>query len=226
MLPGVGRHWRYDYRFDDQRRTLSIGPYPLYTLAEARDARDEARKLLRSGVNPSVKQRQARLDEELAAASTFSALADEILERMARERRAEATTIKTGWLFNFARPDLGKKPVSEITAPENLAVLRKVEDRGRYETAKRLRSVIGIVFRYAITTGRAASDPTFALRGALISPPVPHYAAITEADAAGELMRAIDRFEGQPTTHAALRLAPHLFVRPGELRWRSGRRSA
>lgn len=213
-----GKHWRFDYRFDGVRRTLTVGPYPLFTLAEARDARDEARKHLRAGVDPLALQKQERHAQELAAAATFTAIADEVLQRMEKERRAKATLTKTRWLLDFARPDLGPRPIAEITAPQILSVLRKVEDRGRYETAKRLRSVIGSIFRYAIATGRATSDPTYALRGALTSPPVTHRAAITEPEAVGELLRAIDSFEGQPATHAALKLAPHVFVRPGELR--------
>jgi integrase len=218
VMPKGGKHWRFDFRFAGARRTLSIGPYPLFSLAEARDERDKARKFLRDGVDPGERRKQERAAEELSAAATFSVLADEILSRMEKERRAEATLTKTRWLLDFARPELGTLPISEITAPQILAVLRKVEDRGRYETAKRLRSVIGGVFRYAIATGRTTSDPTYALRGALISPPVTHFAAITDPDQVSELLRAIDGFEGQPATHAALKLAPHVFVRPGELR--------
>lgn len=218
VMPQGGKHWRFDYRFAGARRTLSIGPYPLFSLAEARDERDKARKLLRDGLDPGERRKRERAAEELSAAATFSVLADEILSRMEKERRAEATLTKTRWLLDFARPDLGVLPISEITAPQILAVLRKIEDRGRYETAKRLRSVIGSVFRYAIATARATSDPTYALRGALISPPVTHFAAITDPDQVSELLRAIDGFEGQPATHAALKLAPHVFVRPGELR--------
>lgn len=218
VMPKGGKHWRFDYRISGARRTLTIGPYPLFSLAEARDARDDARKRLRTGFDPMQLQKQERLADELAAAATFSAIADEVLQRMEKEKRAGATLTKTRWLLDFARPDLGPRPVEEITAPNILAVLRRVEDRGRYETAKRLRSVIGSIFRYAIATGRATSDPTYALRGALISPPVTHHAAVTEPEAVGELLRAIDSFEGQPATHAALKLAPHVFVRPGELR--------
>jgi integrase len=218
VMPKGGKHWRFDYRFAGARRTLSIGPYPLFSLAEARDERDKARKCLRDGVDPGERRKQERAAEELSAAATFSVIADDVLKRMEKEQRAEATLTKTRWLLDFARPDLGNLPISEITAPQILAVLRKIEDRGRYETAKRLRSVIGSVFRYAIATGRATSDPTYALRGALISPPVTHFAAITDPDQVSELLRAIDGFEGQPATHAALKLAPHVFVRPGELR--------
>jgi integrase len=137
---------------------------------------------------------------------------------MAREGRAEATIDKTTWLLDFARPALGNRPVSEITAAEILAVLRTVEKRGRHESARRLRSTIGGVFRYAIATARAENDPSLALRGALTTPTVTHRAAVTEPKQLGALLRAIEGFDGQPATHAALRLMPILFPRPGELR--------
>ncbi|MEQ1708830.1 MAG: integrase arm-type DNA-binding domain-containing protein [Terricaulis sp.] len=215
---GGGKLWRFDYRFNNVRRTLSIGPYPLISLSEAREARDKARKLLRNGVDPIEQKRLEQIQTELRRGVTFALIADELVAKMEREGRAEATLTKTRWLFDFARPHIGARPISEITAPEILAVLRKVEDRGRYETAKRLRSVIGGVFRYAIATGRATADPTYALRGALTSPPVSHYATITDPNEVGELLRAIDGYDGQPATRAALKLAPHVFVRPGELR--------
>lgn len=218
VTPNGGKLWRHDYRADGKRRTLSLGPYPLYSLEEARQARDSARRLLRGGADPNDQQKRVKLAKALAQDSSFDAIADEVLAKMARERRAQATLTKTRWLLDFARPELGKVSVAAITAPEVLAVLRKVEARGRYETAQRLRSVIGSVFRYAIATGRASADPTFALRGALTSPPVSHHATIIEPDEVGELLRAIDGYEGQPATRAALRLAPHVFVRPGELR--------
>lgn len=218
VMPKGGKHWRFDYRFAGARRTHTIGPYPLFSLAEARDERDVARKLLCDGIDPGERRKQERTAGELAAAATFSVIADDVLQRMEKERRAEATLTKTRWLLDLARPILGGLPISEITAPQILAVLRKVEDRGRYETARRLRSVIGSIFRYAIATGRATSDPTYALRGALISPPVTHYAALTEPEQVRGLLRAIEGFAGQPATHAALKLAPHVFVRPGELR--------
>lgn len=213
-----GKLWRFDYRFNNVRRTLSIGPYPLISLSEARDARDNARKLLRSRVDPIEQKRLEQVETELRRGVTFALIADEVIAKMERERRAEATLTKTRWLIDFARPHIGARPIAEITAPEVLAVLRKVEERGRYETARRLRSVIGSVFRYAIATGRATADPTYALRGALTSPQVSHYATITDPNEVGELLRAIDGYDGQPATHAALRLAPHVFVRPGELR--------
>ncbi|HRE45599.1 MAG TPA: tyrosine-type recombinase/integrase [Terricaulis sp.] len=218
ITPNGSKLWRIDYRADGKRRTLSLGPYPLYSLDEARQARDNARKQLRVGANPTDQQKRVRLAEALTQSSSFDHIANEVLAKMEREQRAEATLTKTRWLLDFARPDLGRIAIGDITAPEILAVLRKVEARGRYESAQRLRSIIGSVFRYAIATGRASNDPTFALRGALTAPRVTHHATIIEPDEVGELLRAIDGYEGQPATHAALRLAPHVFVRPGELR--------
>lgn len=218
VQPSGAKAWRFDYRFAGRRRTFIIGPYPLISLSDARAARDEARKLLLAHIDPLEQRKLDRIEAELRRGVTFAVIADELIAKMEREGRAEATMTKTRWLIDFARPQLGGRPISEISAPEVLAVLRKIEDRGRYETARRLRSVVGSVFRYAIATGRASNDPTYALKGALISPPVQHYAAITTAEGAGELLRAIEGYVGHPATHAALRLAPHVFVRPGELR--------
>jgi integrase len=125
---------------------------------------------------------------------------------------------KLRWLLSFTYPSIGERRVAEITAPELLSVLRKVEARGRYETARRLRSTCGMVFRYAIATGRAERDPSADLRGALTAPKVSHRSAIVDPMGIGALLRAIDDFDGQPTTRIALRLAPLVFVRPGELR--------
>ena len=138
--------------------------------------------------------------------------------RTEREGRAVPTLNKTRWLLGFATSVIGDRPIAEITAPELLAVLRKVESRGRYETARRLRGVCGQVFRYAVATGRAERDPTSDLRGALTAPKVKHRAAVIEPKSIGAMLRAIDGFDGQVTTAAALKLAAILFVRPGELR--------
>ena len=132
--------------------------------------------------------------------------------------RAVPTLNKTRWLLGFAYSVIGDRPIAEITAPELLAVLRKVEARGRYETARRLRSTCGQVFRYAIATGRAERDPSGDLRGALTAPKVKHRVAVIEPRSIGAMLRAIDGFDGQATTVAALKLAAILFVRPGELR--------
>lgn len=218
VQPNGSRLWRLAYRFDGKQRKLAIGPYPLVSLSDARKKRDEAKALLLAGIDPG---QQKKADRQMAAdgrANTFNKLADELLDRKRRENKAGRTLQKLEWLFTFTEQTIGPRPVAEITSPEVLAVLQKVEAKGRHETAARLRALIGEVFRLAIATGRAVNDPTFALRGALIAPVVKHHAAITTAKEFGALLRAIDGFTGQPTTKAALQLMALLFQRPGELR--------
>jgi integrase len=145
-------------------------------------------------------------------------VAEEVLAKHEREGRAHATLSKKRWLLAYAFPAFGDRPVVEITARELLALLRELEGRGLYETARRLRSTCGMVFRYAIATGRGERDPSLDLRGALTTPQVAHRSTIVEPAGIGALLRAIDGFDGQPTTRAALQFAPYVFVRPGELR--------
>jgi len=214
VQPRGAKLWRLAYRFDGKQKALAVGIYPVISLVEARARRDAAKKLLANGVDPSTKR---KLDKH-ASANSFRVVAEELLDKMRREGRADTTLVKTRWLLEFAFTAFGDRPIAKVSAPELLAVLRKIEARGNYETARRLRSTCGMVFRYAIATGRAERDPSYDLRGALITPKVKHRAAIVEPTEIGALLRAIDGFNGQPTTHAALRLAPLVFVRPGELR--------
>jgi integrase len=193
------------------------GSIPL-SLSEAREKRDVAKKQLEAGIDPAV---QRKLDKIAAVESrkhTFRLVADEWLAKLAREGKAPATLEKIKWLIGLACDVIGERPVGEIAAPELLHALRRVEARGRYETARRLRSTCGQVFRYAISTSRAVRDPSADLRGALTAPKVKHRAAIIEPAAIGALLRAIDGYDGYPVVTAALRLAPLVFVRPGELR--------
>lgn len=149
---------------------------------------------------------------------TFEVISREYVDKLRREGRAESTIEKIEWLLSFALPDLGLLTVKAMRAIEILAVLRRVETRGRHETARRLRSTIGAICRYAVATARAETDSTAALQGALTTPTVKSRAAITDPKAFGALLRAIDSFSGQQTTHAALKLVALLFPRPGELR--------
>ena len=218
VTPTGSRLWRMQYRYCGKQKTLAFGSYPLLSLAEARVRRDEAKRQLADGFDPSDKVRLAKIAKLVASSNTFDLLADEYLGKLVREAKADRTVEKARWLLEFARPLMGQRPVSEIGAIEVLAVLRKLEGRGRLESARRLRSTISRVFRYAIATARAEDDPTIALRGALATPIVKPRAAITDGKAFGSLLRAIDGFDGQPTTRAALKLMAHLFPRPGELR--------
>ena len=212
------RYWRMDYRFADKRATAALGVYPTISLAEARAKRLEIKKQIAEGMNPAAKRRIDKITGPLANANSFRTVAEEWLDKARREGRAEVTLGKLKWLLDFAHPILGDRKIGDIKAPELLAVLRAVEKRGHYETARRLRSTCGQVFRYAIATGRADRDISGDLRGAIIVPKVTHRAAIITPTGAGVLLRAIDAYSGYPITHAALRLAPHVFVRPGELR--------
>ncbi len=195
VTPTGGKHWYLADRFAGRQKKLAIGLYGIapagISLEAARKRRDEAKGLLRRGTDPSAQKRQSKAELATAQANTFSVIADEYLVKLAQEGSAETTMDKIGWLLDFARPLLGSRPIGEITAQEVLAVLRKVEERGRLETARRLRSTIGGVFRYAIATARAQNDPTFALRGALITPKPKHRPAITDPVEFGGLLRAV-----------------------------------
>jgi integrase len=218
IYPDGAKRWRLAYSFDGKQKTYAIGVYPAVTLEQARAARDEAKASLAEGVEPRAARKAKEVAKVTAAGNTFGEIAEEILEKARREKKADRTLSKVEWLLSLARPALGSRPVAEITAREVLEVLRTIEARGRHETAKRLRATIGQVFRYAIATARADNDPTGALKGALIAPTVIHRAAITEPVAFGALLRAIEGYNGAPETKAALELLALTFVRPGELR--------
>jgi integrase len=209
--------WRLAYRFHGKQKLLALGAYPTVSLAQARERRDAARKLLANGTDPSVQRRLEKISAR-AGGNSFREIAEELLEKHAREERSQRTLKKNRWLLGPALDAFGDRPIGEITAPELLHALRSFEQRGRYEAARRLRSVAGMVFRYAIATGRATRDISMDLRGALTTPKVQHRAAITEPKEVGALLRAIDGYSGQPTTRIALQLAALVFVRPGEIR--------
>jgi integrase len=215
VQPTGSKLWRLAYRFGGKQKTLALGVYPTVSLADARNRREEAKKLLASSIDPSV---QRKAHKQTGKDGSFRAIAEEVIAKLEREGRAQATLIKKRWLLDFAFAEFGDRPIAEITARELLALLREIEGRGVYETANRLRSTCGMVFRYAIATGRAERDPSMDLRGALTTPKVSHRATIVDPTGIGALLRAIDGFAGQPTTRAALRLAAYFFVRPFELR--------
>jgi integrase len=217
VQPTGSRLWRYAYRFGGKQKLLALGKYPEVSLAAARSAREEAKATLAEGRDPcAVKQLTKLMDADRD--DLFKSVGDEYIAKLRREGRAETTIVKNEWLLGLANPALGTLPVGSIKPIEILAVLRQVEARGRHETARRLRSTIGAVIRYAVATARAEADPTISLQGALTTPVVKSRAALTEPKAVGSLLRAIDGYDGQPTTHAALRLMALLFPRPGELR--------
>lgn len=215
VQPTGARLWRFAYRYGGKQKVLALGSYPFVSLADARQARDEAKRLLAAGIDPSQEKKERKAG---GMGDGFRIIAEEYVAKLEKEGRAETTIAKINWLLSFAYPTLGDRRIREIDAPSILKALRSVEVRGRYESARRLRSTIGSVFRYAIATARAEVDPTSALRDALIKPTVTPRAAITDPKALGGLLRAIDSFDGQPSTQAALKLMALLFPRPGELR--------
>lgn len=209
-----GKWWRLKYRHLDREKLLSLGTFPDTSLSRAREKRDEARQLIADGKDPSA-ERQAR---RAALADTFEGIAREHLEQQRKKLDDKTFDKKLNWFEQHVFPYIGKHPIRVIGAPELLAMLRRVEAKGKIETAHRIRSGCGNVFRYAIATGRADRDPSADLRGALAPVVTQNRAAITDPKQIGALLRAIDAYSGQPATLAALRLAPLVFVRPGELR--------
>lgn len=224
IMPSGSKLWCMLYRNGDGiQRKLSFGAYPTVTLEKARGRREVAKALLADGIDPFDHEQAAKAHKAEAEAHTFASVAAELLAKKKREGKASNTIGKREWLYGLAGESFGKRPIADISSPEVLRVMQAVEAKGHLETARRMRSSIGEVFRFAIATGRATNDPTFALRGALAKPQVKHRAAIIEPAKFGELLRAIDSYQGQPTTVAALKMMALLFQRPGELRqaeWR------
>jgi integrase len=215
ITPDGGRWWRFKYNVEGREKGISLGVYPDVPLKRAREKREEARRLVADGGDPSAKRKA----EKAALADTFEAMTREYLEMKSKALAPRTAEKRLGRFESFLFPRLGKRPISKITAPEFLDALRRVERHGKNETAHRLRSESGQIFRYAIATGRAERDITADLRGALTPVVVKNHASITDPVGIAQLLRAIDGYQGrQQVTEAALKLAPLVFVRPGELR--------
>jgi integrase len=214
VTPAGSKWWRFKYRYQGRAKTLSLGTYPLVSLKDAREKRDELRRQLTQGVDPGVVRKAGKV----AQANTFELLTEEWRGKFGRAWTPKHSERIAARLRANVFPWLGSKPIRDITAPELLAVARRIEARGALEVAYRVLGYCGQIFRYAVATGRAERDPSGDLRGAL--PPVnsKHYASITDTKAIGALLRAIDGYQGHFVTRCALRLAPLVFVRPGELR--------
>ena len=218
LVQQAGKYFRLDYRFQGKRKTLALGVYPDVTLKVARERLDDARRLLQNDVDPAQYRKETKAMQKHHADNSFEALAREWF-----------TKNKHMWTYGHSRtiirrlelnifPWIGSRPVASITAPDLLAVFRRVEDRGALETAHRIQQICGQVFRYAIVTGRAERDPSADLRGALPPTKPKRMSTITDPKKIGELLHAIDGYVGHLITRCALRLAPLVFVRPGELR--------
>lgn len=218
VMPSGAKYWRLKYRVAGKEKRMAFGVYPEVRPQEARDKAREARNQVREGIDPSAKKKADKQAAILSGANTFEVVAREWLE--GRKSHVEpAQHVKTlARLENDVFPWIGKRPIAELNAPEVLTVLRRIDGRGARYTAHRVRSEISRVFRFAIATGRATADPAQSLIGAIPPAVEKHMPAITDTALVGEMLRAFDAFSGTFPVQCALRLAPMLFVRPGELR--------
>ncbi len=218
LVNSIGKYWRMDYRYAGKRKTLAIGVYPRISLVEARKKRDEAKDQLANDIDPALTKAIRKQAVFQASENTFKAIALEWHAKTSKTwAESTANNIKR-YLEKDIFPWLGNRAIKDITAPDLLAVLRKIESRGAHEKAQRCREDAGRVFRYAVATGRAERDPSGDLRGALTPVKVKHHASITDPKAIGALLRSIKGFSGSYITKCALQLVPLVFVRPGELR--------
>jgi len=218
VTPAGGKLWRLKYRVLGREKLLSLGAYPDVGLSEARKARDAAREMIAAGGDPAAQKRKDKVRALEGAGHTFDVVAGEYIEKKKREGAAEATTRKAEWFRSMLKPWIGREPIAGVDPQMLLEALLKIEARGHHETAIRARSFASRVFRYAVAGTRASSDPAALLSGALTAPKPKHHAAILDPVKLGELLRAIDGLSGSPVTKLALQIAPHVFVRPGELR--------
>jgi integrase len=218
VSPAGGKWWRFKYRFAGKEKRLSLGVYPDVSLKDARDSREDCRKMLAGGVDPSDNRKASKLASSEQASNTFEVVTREWFAKFSPGWAAS----HSGRLLEFFERDvfpwLGNRVISDVTAKDLLAVIRRIEERGALETAHRARGRCGQVLRYAVATGRCDRDPSVDLRGALPAAKGGHFAATTEPTKLAGILRAMDGYEGEVTVRCALRLAPLVFVRPGELR--------
>lgn len=210
--------WRFKFRLDGKEGLLSFGKYPDLSLSDARHLRDEARRKIVKGVNPATAKQVAKRAKTAKSEHTFAKFAELFLAKQLKEGKSDATIQKKEWLLRLAMDDLGDMPINDIKAQTVLATLKKREAMGHYETVRRLRSTISAVFRYAVASGVAETDPTFALKDALIRPTVKHRAAITDRAKLAEYLRALENYGGKAETKIGLKLLMLFASRPGEIR--------
>jgi len=221
VQPTGGKLWRFKYRVDGREKKLAIGPYPEIGLGEERRRRDEAREAMAAGKDPAREKQRNKVRAKVEAVNTFAAITAEFCEKRKRDGQrawAPATAKRCEYLLSILCGSIGNMPIAEIEPADVLVAVRRIEGKGKLESARRTLQLAGSVFRYAVATARLKSDPTRDLKGALTSPTVTHYGAVIDPAGVGELLRSIDGYEGQPITKFAMQLAPHVFVRPGELR--------
>lgn len=219
IRPNGSKLWHYKYRINGKEKRLALGVWPAVTLAEARQRRDEARKQVAAGNDPLHQRKMAKIARQVSAGNSFEVVAEDfIATKLEASGKAEATIGKARWFLSLLTPALGKRPIAEIEPAELLAVLKRIEAKGHSETARRTRAFASRVFRYGVATTRCQIDPGALLTGALVAPIVKHHAAIIDPKRLGEFLRAVDAYTGGPIVRIAMRLGPHVFLRPGELR--------
>lgn len=200
VLPGGTKTWRYAYRFNGAQKDIVLGQYPTVGLAEARKRRNDAKAVLASDIDPSQQKKLAKITKALSDAATFDAVAEEYLAKKMREGMAASTVKRLRSQLSHVSPAFGNRPIAEITVPELLTPLQKIDAKGTHETATRTKELCGAIFRFGMATGRRLDDPTQALKNALTNHKVKHRAAILEPVAFGALLRAIEDSDVQPTT--------------------------
>lgn len=218
VRPTGAKVWRYRYRYAGKPSMVTLDGYPGMSLMQARAERDKLRMLLKGGANPAHVARVERAIQAEAINSTFGAIGLELLAKRAKEGLSPGSVKRERRLIEKDLASIADMPITDVSAPILLTALRRLERRGVVETAHRARAHAGRVFRYAIATGRAQRNPADDLAGALEQPQTKHFASLTEPERIGELLRGLWAYQGSPVTQAALKLAPMLFVRPGELR--------
>jgi integrase len=218
ITPQGGKLWRFDFRYEGKRKTLSFGVYPDVSLSNARDKRDDARKLIAAGGDPSAQRKALKAANAERAANSFEVIAREWHQTHMADKTEDHAKRTLTRLEKDVFPWMGARPLADIEAPEILAVLRRIEQRGANELAHNVKRTIGQVFRFAIATGRASRNPVPDLQGALKPVVVEHYAAITDPVKIGELLRAVDGYTGELATRCAFRLSFLVMLRPGEVR--------
>jgi integrase len=219
VSPAGGKSWRLDYRFGGKKQLLTFGLYPDVSAARARELAAKAREQLALGKNPADQKKEARAEALAAVENTFGNLARRLIEKKRREKKAAVTLAKMEWIFGKIETDLGHRPIQDISTPQIIAVLKREEEAGNLETARRMRTVIGEVFRYAMQHGLITSDPVQATRGAIARPQPRNHPAIVEPQEFAKLLRLIDEYTSRnELCGSALQLMCLLYPRPGELR--------
>lgn len=219
IAPSGGKWWRFKYRFGGKEKRLSVGVYPDVPLKVARDRRDDARKLLAAGADPGEQRKAEKQAKAEAGGNTFEALGREWIATRGKEWTASYSSKTVSALERHAFPAIGARPIAGITAPDLLALLRAIEGRGTVDMAHRISQHCSAIFRFAISTGRAVTDPVLSLRGALSTVKQEHYAALTDPAAFAELLRDVEKYRGEATTKGAMQLLALTFQRTKEVRF-------